>query len=481
MSLNSVEYFLLTALTAGVTFLLPARFRWLLWLAASLLFYLSFGEPLLLLALGLASTISYSFGLAIPHCRERMRPWLLGTGITLLAGILIIYRYLPFLAGTLRQLSAWSGAGLSIPEAPVLASIGVSFYTFQAIAYLVSIHFEIAPPEKNPGLMVLHFAFFPKLLQGPIERPEALLPQLRQPSRLTPENLRLGMLMMASGLFKKTILADRLGLYADAAFNNPGNCSGLMLWLATYIYAFQLYFDFTGYMDLARGSARILGIELVPNFDLPYRATSIADFWRRWHTSFSHWILDYIFKPLQMKWRNLLGAGSVLALLVTFLVSGLWHGPSWNFILWGLLHGIFLGAAVIYRPWQKKWHAMLRIKKGLILSFFQMLATFHLVCLGWILFRTSTPAEAWYVCSHLFSGSQGTAGFLLSRGVQPLAVAAGASILLLLIHLFRHRLQGWRWLLQKPWYLRWLFYYVFLLVLLSFGMENQPGFLYFKF
>jgi D-alanyl-lipoteichoic acid acyltransferase DltB (MBOAT superfamily) len=226
----------------------------------------------------------------------------------------------------------------------VLSSIGMSFYTFQALSYSNDIYREIQIPEAHLGRFALYVCFFPKLLQGPIERAGGLLIQLRKPFEFDYENTREGLLRIAWGLFKKVVIADRVAVIVNTVYGNAGGFTGLPLIVATYSYAIQIYTDFSGYTDIALGTARLFNIRLTENFNKPYFAQGVADFWRRWHISLSSWLLDYIFRPLQWRWRDLRLAGPFMALLVTFLVSGAWHGASWNFILWGLLHGLFIAA-----------------------------------------------------------------------------------------------------------------------------------------
>ncbi len=205
------------------------------------------------------------------------------------------------------------------------------------------------------------------------------------------------------GLFKKVVIADRLGLFVDAVYDNVHGFTGLPLLVATYAYSFQIYMDFSGYTDMALGSAWLFNINLTQNFNSPYLAASVADFWRRWHISFSRWLFDYLFKPLQMHWRDWKTLGTAAALFVTFLISGLWHGASWGFVAWGLLHGAYLACSVFYRPYQKKLHATLGLAKTRLLARWQIFATFNLVSFAWIFFRANSGRQALYIISHIFS------------------------------------------------------------------------------
>ena len=286
------------------------------------------------------------------------------------------------------------------------------------------------------------------------------------------------MLLFAWGLFKKVVVADQLAFYADRIYNNVHDYSGLTLIIGTYAYALQVYFDFAGYTDMARGAGRIFGIELTENFNRPYGATSIADFWRRWHISFSRWILDYIFKPLQMTWRHRGQAGTAAAVLVTFLVSGIWHGGAWGFVIWGLLHGTYLAASVYYRPYQKRLHKWLGVEKSRWLKWWQIFVTFNLVSFAWIFFRANSLGDAFYVISNINYGYKGLrSGILLSQGLVSLIITV---CVVWLSYFMKNIFVNYG---KKPHLvIRWLAYhFVFLLVLFFYVTTKSPDFLYFRF
>lgn len=369
MTFTSLSYFLFLPVLYTAYYFTPDRWRWLVLLTASYGFYVTFKAPYLLAVLFLVTCISYVCGLRIAaHSDEAVRKRWLFIGTSACVVLLALMKYLPFL-----ESQANSIFGLNSNLSSTLISIGVSYFTFQAISYLADIYLEIEEPELHFGHFALYMAFFPKLLQGPIERAGDLLPQLKHSDTFDYHTLRSGMLLFTWGLFKKLVVADRLALYADQVYNNVYNYSGLSLIIGTYAYALQIYFDFSSYTDMARGTGRMFGINLTENFNTPYLATSISDFWRRWHISFSRWILDYIFKPLQMSWRNWGQPGTVAALIITFLISGIWHGATWGFVIWGILHGVYLAASTYYRPYQKRLYKMLGIDKSPWLKWWQVL------------------------------------------------------------------------------------------------------------
>jgi alginate O-acetyltransferase complex protein AlgI len=483
MTFSSFSYFLFVPIVYLIYYLTGDRWRWLVLLIASYGFYAALRAPYLLAVLLLVTGISYGCALRIASQQDdSMRQRWLWIGSFACVMVLVLLKYFPFF-DALSQRILGSGAALSSP----LVSIGVSYFSFQAISYLADVYLEIAEPERHFGHYALFLAFFPKLLQGPIERAGELLPQLKSPYRFDYDTVRSGLILFAWGLFKKVVVADLLALYANQAYNNIGQSSRSALLLGTYAFALQIYFDFSGYTDMARGVGRIFGISLVENFHSPYLATSIADFWRRWHMSFSRWILDYIFKPLQMGWRAWGQAGTALALLLTFLVSGVWHGASWGFIIWGLLHGTYLAASTYYRPLQKRLHKRLGIAKSRWLKWWQVFVTFNLVSFAWIFFRGG-GRDGWQVVKKLF----GIAAPALDRAnvialsASDLVVSQGkynAVLTALLLAFFAYLCLFKKdfSLVGKGLFHRWCIYLALALGICLLAQNGDGNFLYLKF
>lgn len=460
MTFTSWSFFLFLPLVYLAWHYTRHQSRWLVLLVASYGFYGSFKAPWLLAVLAAITAVSYVCGLklkaGIPPSVRRTFFW---SGSCACIAILAMAKTLPFLK---------LGDNFTV-------TIGISYFTFQAISYLTDVYLEIEEPEQHAGYLALYLAFFPKLLQGPIERAGDLLPQLKQPTGFDYLAIREGLLLFGWGLLKKIVIANRLAVPVDQVFGDVHAYSGLPLAGAVLLYALQIYFDFSGYSDMALGSARLFNIKLTQNFNSPYLATSIADFWRRWHISFSRWILDYIFKPLQMTWRDWKAGGTVAALLVTFLISGLWHGISWGFIVWGLLHGIYLAGSSIYRPYQKRLHAALGIEKNLLLKLWQMAVTFGMVCFAWIFFRADSISDALYVVMHLFEIKirMPSGGFWsLREGILTLCML----LVPVLISIAKKRGN----LLEQPAWFRWSAYYALVAVLILFS-QFSDNFIYFRF
>jgi D-alanyl-lipoteichoic acid acyltransferase DltB (MBOAT superfamily) len=446
-------------------------------LVASYGFYASFKSVSLLMTLALVTLIGYAGGLWLGNTEaSRRRSAILGLSIISCLGVLFFVKYLPHLP--IIHYYGLLGTVLSI---------GVSYYTFQAVSYLVDVYLTVQEPEKHLGYFALYMAYFPKLLQGPIERAEHLLPQLRTTYRFNYNNVRSGLLLFAWGLFCKVVIAERSARYVNSVYDNVHSHAGVSLLLATYCYAVQIYCDFAGYTNMARGTALLFNIDLTENFNHPYIAASVAEFWRRWHISFSRWILDYIFKPLQLRWRNWGTVGTVVALLITFLASGIWHGASWGFVVWGLLHGTYLAGSVIYRPYQKKLHAAMGLGKSTWYRAVQVFCTFNLVSFAWIFFRANDIGDAFYVVRNMtaLSGwipSDGVRRFLstqvlLGEGIRNIVPL----VLMLIVVLIGAR----EWLprvQQQRALVRWPMYFALSYAIIMFGVwGNGSRFVYFAF
>lgn len=388
MSFDSVAYLLLLVCIGLALWASGGRWRWQLLLLASVVFYAGAAPLHLLVVLAFVVAVAYVAGKGLAFGRGR--PWaptLFWAAAVVELLVLASLKYVPAMVGRDHPFSL----------------IGVSYYVFQAVAYLSDVHLEKVEAERHPGYLALYLCFFPKLLQGPIERASDLLPQLRTAHRFDRENVRRGLFLFGWGLFKKLVIANRLGAYVDGVYGQVHAVSGLPLALATYGYAFQLYCDFSGYTDMALGSASLLNIRLTQNFRSPYLATSVADFWRRWHISFSKWLLDYVFTPLQLELRRWETWGTPVALLVTFVLCGAWHGGTWGFVVWGSIHGLFLASGVLYQRWRRRKSSHVAGSKGSrIGNAWRRLVTFHLVCFAWIFFRSPGIGDALYVVGSLF-------------------------------------------------------------------------------
>lgn len=499
MQFNSLNYILFLVTVLLLLKLTPMKSRWVVVLTASGAFYCFLKVPYLILAISYVIVVTYWCGISINNSScAKARTYRLWAGIVANLSLLIWLKYIHFLIDNINDLLFLLPVSQHIPPVQALVSIGASYYVFQAISYLVDIYLELQEPERHPGYFALYLSFFPKLLQGPIERGSHLLGQLRNISVPNFEGFQEGLHLFLWGLFKKVVVADRLAPYVDVVYQDVHHYSGLPLILATYMYALQLYFDFSGYTDMALGSARMFNIRLTQNFNRPYAATSIQDFWKRWHISFSSWILDYIFKPLQFQLRNIKQWGTLIALLATFLISGLWHGASWCFIAWGGIHGIYLAISSIIRPKLNIIYKNYSLQKNPYLKFANIFITFHLVCFAWIFFRATSLQDAFYVAWSSVAGLPRSfidiagdfqaSSRILSVGtvssLSGLAVLVSAALILEAIKPNNSKAVSMAgelgWIISMPSWMKSIVYAVFFYLVVFCGASSQ-SFIYLQF
>lgn len=492
--LNLVLFFVVILISY---YIIHPSIRWVVLLAASVFFYYSFNSYYLLFAISYVTVVSYYFGIVIKKSEQKARGkctlFVIGTILSLVP--LFALRYFRLLEPYFLSLFGILQLDIKFTHGTTLLVLGVSYYTFQALSYLIDIYMKDFEPETHFGYYALYISFFPKLLQGPIERAEQLLPQLRTECRFRFEDFRSGIFMIVWGIFKKMVIADRLALSVDAVYGNLNDFQGAPLVFATYLYAAQLYFDFSGYTDIALGTAKTFGINLTQNFNSPYLAKSIADFWRRWHISFSRWILDYIFMPLNVGLRNLNRYGTAIALIVTFLVSGIWHGASINFIIWGLLHGIFLAISVFYQPIRLKYFSKILGSRSYYKRAWQTFVTFHLVCFTWIFFRASSLNDALYIINNIFPLSGGIqakeniiSGFLnmicLKQAPRDIFFLVFSIPLLVFVGVLNRKYEGKgieSLIFKRPFWFQWSVFCALSVSIILFSVTIRNSFIYATF
>jgi D-alanyl-lipoteichoic acid acyltransferase DltB (MBOAT superfamily) len=474
MLFNSFEYLVFFPVVAAVYFLIPFRYRWAWLLAASYFFYASWNVKYLALIL-ISTLVPYFIGLALARTQTRgRRQALLLLSLCASLGLLFSFKYWNFASESIDAALALLGMDPRAPRLDVLLPVGISFYTFQTLSYTIDLYRGRIPVERHLGRFALYIAFFPQLVAGPIERASRLLPQLRVEHRVDWSRLTSGLQLIAWGLFQKIVIADRLALYVNTIYQNPTAHGGASQLLATYAFAFQIYCDFSGYSDIAVGSARILGYDLTQNFRQPYFATSITDFWRRWHISLSSWLRDYLYIPLG---GNRLGVRrTYVNLLITMLLGGLWHGASWNFVVWGALHGALLSVSRATLPMRDRLHARLGLPRWLRDSI-RIFITFHLVCLGWIFFRARTLGEALSILSGITSGW----GTLFVDASVFLHGALGVGALLVVQIVQARQGSSPSIVGALPIGARWALWYALVFAIVLLGVEGGSQFIYFQF
>lgn len=389
MAFNSLAYALLLAITAILFFGLGARGRLLVLIGASMVFYGAFSVPLLSLIVA-SSLVDFAAGLAIGGSEDprRRKLWLLASMVVNL-GLLGYFKYANFF---LDSAGVLTGSDLARWRLDIVLPAGISFYTFQTMSYTIDVYRRKIRPTRSLLRFFLFVSFFPQLIAGPIERAGHLLVQFDHAAtrRFRVDNLVAGLQMIAWGLFKKMVIADHCAGVVDRVFAAPDAYGGWSAVVAAYAFTLQIYCDFSAYSEIARGSARIFGVDLMVNFDQPYLARNISEFWRRWHISLSEWFRDYVYIPLG---GNRGSRPRALAnLTITMFLSGLWHGAAWSFVVWGLFHGLLLLIHALARPRL----AAMAVLPGLrdAMAPLSWLLTLHLVVAGWILFRAGSLADA---------------------------------------------------------------------------------------
>lgn len=402
MVFNSFEFLIFFPIVTLLYFLLPKKFRWIMLLAASYYFYLSWNIELIYLIV-FTTLISYASAIVIEKTQKKsLKKLCLTATLVVCLGVLFFYKYFDFLAGSVIDAANHFGAGWNKFTLDLILPVGISFYTFQTLSYVIDVYRGSLPAERHFGYYALYVSFFPQLVAGPIERPENLLPQLRTANKFNRADFVEGMRMMLIGFFKKVVVADLCATYVVAVYDDPAHATGLSVAIATVLFAFQIYGDFAGYTDIAIGCARIMGIRLMQNFNRPYIAESIKEFWGRWHISLSSWFKDYIYIPLGgnrvPKWRNCMN------IMIVFLVSGLWHGAAWTYVLWGAIHGLYqVIGKLTFRGRNRVLTGLGFDPDSRGIHLLRRFNTFVLACFAWIFFRANSFSDLGVLLSKLFT------------------------------------------------------------------------------
>jgi D-alanyl-lipoteichoic acid acyltransferase DltB (MBOAT superfamily) len=400
MLFNSIAFIIFFLTVTTLFFLLPHKYRWFLLLVASSYFYMAF-IPVYILILGFTIVVDYFAGIYLERAKSKKKLFLIMSLVANI-GVLAFFKYFNFINENITVLLEGIGFSNPVPFLKIILPIGLSFHTFQAMSYTIEVYRGNQKAEHNFGIYALYVMFYPQLVAGPIERPQNLLHQFYEKHELNYDNVVSGLKMILWGFFQKLVVADRLAIYVDAVYNNPENHSGLSLLLATFFFAFQIYCDFAGYSNIALGCAKIMGFKLMTNFRRPYYSKSISEFWSRWHISLSSWFRDYLYIPL--------GGNRVSVprwyfnLFFVFLLSGLWHGASWTFILWGTINGLYLIFSLIFKRFNEKFAIFTGLKKNpRILAFVQIVTAFLLTNFAWIFFRANSIGNAFLIIRKIFT------------------------------------------------------------------------------
>lgn len=474
MLFNSFEFLCFFPVVTFLYFVLPHNWRWLLLLLASCIFYMAF-IPSYILILVFTIIVDYFAGIFIENSKgAKKKQWLI-VSIIANIGILAIFKYYNFF---IENLNSILGVDQShrLPYLNILLPIGLSFHTFQAMSYTIEVYRGNQPAERHFGIYSLYVLFYPQLVAGPIERPQNLLWQFRVKHSFDSERLYEGLKLMLWGLFKKVVIADRLALYVNEVYGNPADWPGANLILATVFFAIQIYCDFSGYSDMAIGAAKVMGFKLMTNFNRPYFARNIQEFWKRWHISLSTWFRDYVYISLG---GNRVSAGRIyLNVAIVFLLSGFWHGANWTFVIWGAIHAVLITGYMFYRKMKKKTY-----RDTFVTNMLSLLVTFVVVCIGWVFFRAASVSEATLILKKMAFADWARFDLLngsLNRqfGATSCLIAIFAIVVMVVNERYQNVQQtSWN---NKPW-LDVIVHACFLSMIILFGVFQKTSFIYFQF
>lgn len=475
MVFSSLEFLLFFPIVTFLYFTLPYRFRWVLLLLSSCVFYAFFKWEYILI-LFFTIIIDYYAAIWIDKTAGKERKVALAVSLVANIGVLAMFKYYYFILDNFNSVTFRINGSTYEPLWNIILPIGLSFHTFQAMSYTIEVYRGNQKVERNFGIYALYVMFYPQLVAGPIERPQNILHQFYKKFDFEESRVVSGLRLMLWGFFKKMVIADNFATYSDIIFSDVEKYQGLPLIVGVLFYSIQIYCDFSGYSDIAIGSARVMGFKLMRNFERPYLSKSIAEFWKRWHISLSTWFRDYLYIPL--------GGNRVaiprwyLNIMLVFLVSGLWHGASWNFVIWGALHGVYQIAGHLTRNLQAGIFKPL----GKLGDLLQNWITIALVGFAWIFFRAENLSDARYFATHLFSASTHS----LSQVIDLITLETLLSLILgIIILYFVERIQEKtrvsNLIDSKPQWVRWGIYYFIGFSILIFGYYGKTQFIYFQF
>lgn len=479
MTFTSFEFLLFFPAVVLVYNLCPQRFRVWFLLAVSYAFY-AFMQPVYLLLLAAVTGITYGFtrwmgATGDDDKKHKIMVW----GIILVLLPLFFFKYFNFVNESIFSLLALCGIESTVPAIKWMLPVGISFYTFMAIGYLIDVNNEEVDVEKNIGAVGLFLSFFPYILSGPIERAGNMFPQLKNLRKSTYDDLVGGFKLMMLGYFMKLCVADRLGIYVDTIFGDIAASSGKSLTFATLIYPFQVYADLGGYSLIAIGAARCMGMKIIPNFNRPFFATSMSELWRRWHMSLINWLTDYIYTPLSFALRSWKVWGIVCALMLTFLISGIWHGAAVTFIVWGVVQGIYLSIEALLQKKRSTFESKHKLTNRWWYILLCCGVVYLLFTFSQIFGRCATVSDSFVVIGKIF-GFGGEFNFVDKHNL----LYAAISLLILFAFDFKNeylpklRISPFS---SKTWIVRYVSYIALVVYILAYGALGSSQFIYFQF
>lgn len=479
MTFTSFEFLLFFPAVVLLYNFVPQRFRVWFLLAVSYVFY-ALMQPVYLVLLVAVTGVTYGVTRWIgaiddENKKRRLMVW----GIVLILLPLFFFKYFNFVNESILGLLSGVGLRVSVPTVKWMLPVGISFYTFMAIGYVVDVYNEEVDVEENIGAVGLFLSFFPYILSGPIERAGNIFPQWRALNKSTYEDLFSGFKMLLLGYFMKLCIADRLGIHIDAIYSDIVNNRGVSLVFATLLYPFQVYADLGGYSVMAIGAARCMGIQIIPNFNRPFFATSMSELWRRWHMSLINWLTDYIYTPLSFALRKWKIWGIVCALMLTFLISGLWHGAAFTFIVWGIIQGVYLSVEALLQKQRVTFENKHDLGKKWWYIFLCCVFVYLLFTFSQIFGKASSMNEAIEIIGGLFTKNL-TFNFVDKHNL----LYGIVSLILLFVYDFKNEFFPALHLSpfsSKIWIVRYLSYLLLVIYILAFGAMGNSQFIYFQF
>ncbi len=492
MLFNSLQFLVFFTIVFIAYYSIPDRYRLALLFLASCYFYMAF-VPIFILILFSLIVVDFYLGLHISRATDWKRKMFLVGSLIANVGTLFFFKYFNFFNENISMLAHAIHWNYPLIVLQVVLPLGLSFHVFQSLSYVIEVYRGKQEPEHTLGIYALYVMFFPQLVAGPIERPQHMLPQFRALHPFDRMQVRRGFELMAWGFFKKLVIADKIAPLVNTVYANLDGTNGFGVFLAMIAFSYQLYCDFSGYSDIAVGAALVFGYDLTNNFNRPFSARSIGDFWRRWHISLSSWLRDYLYYPLAFTGKNVTRARITMSLFITFVLIGLWHGANWTYVIFGTIHGIYTIFALGTAPARKRISKLIGMVQHQSLErAWQTLVTFILVTISFVFFRAANVGQALHVfrrVGHAFSDAPGFfANWRLMFTPEVLGIRLQSAIVILFAILLLEYVQYLKTRRHTQFifentnrFFRWCWQYFIILSILGFGYLGAQTFIYFQF